>query len=61
MNAQEELADSEAALLPPGEYSFWTPCDCYEAAAVLIQAFEEHTTIIPGTRSAGLRKHKVTP
>jgi len=51
MNAQEELADSEAALLPPGEYSFWTPCDCYEAAAVLIQAFEEHTTIIPGTRA----------
>ena len=45
MTEREELTDAETELLPPGEYPFWTPYDSYEAAAILMRAFDEDNTM----------------
>ena len=51
MTEPEEVTDAEVEMLPPGEYPFWTPYDCYEAAAMLMQAFEER--LVPCVETHG--------
>ena len=45
MMEPEEITDAEVELLPPDEYPFWTPYNSYEAAAILMQAFDEDKTM----------------
>ena len=47
MTNQEEITNAETELLPPGDYSIWTPYDCYEAAAALMQAFDNYFEAMP--------------
>lgn len=45
MMEPEEITDTEAEMLPPGEYPFWTPYGSYQTAATLMQAFNDDETM----------------
>ena len=47
MTNQKEATDVGAELLPPGDYLIWTPYNCYEATALLMQTFDDHLETMP--------------